>query len=83
MAATDMNALLQNAALGPFAQGARMPMFDPHGQARLLAGLGGGGGAAQTNGSATPAYAFKIVNGSMPQPVTFPDDALNAPGIPR
>lgn len=74
-----MSALLQNAALGQFGPGApRMPMFDQH--ARLIAGLGG---VPQTNGAAAPAYAYKVVNGGTAQPVTFPEDALDAPGIPR
>lgn len=78
--APDMSALLQNPLANFAAAGARIPPFpfDPHGQARLLAA--GLSGVAQTNG--TPAYSFKYTNG-LAQPVNFPDDAFNAPGIPR
>uniref|UniRef100_A0A8R1DME6 WD_REPEATS_REGION domain-containing protein n=2 Tax=Caenorhabditis japonica TaxID=281687 RepID=A0A8R1DME6_CAEJA len=50
-------------------------MFDPHMQARLAAAMGTVGGR--------PAYSFKIVDGGMPTPTTFPPDSQTGPGIPK
>lgn len=60
------------------------PFLDAN-ASRILFGAGGlnsmVAAAAQSNGK--PSYAFRVLDGGQPQPVTFPDDANTASDIPK
>lgn len=66
---SDPNLLRQASAAGGFNF-----LNDPHAQARLAAAIGQIG--------SRPAYSFKIVDGGVPTPTSFPPDAQKGPGIP-
>lgn len=64
--------------------------YDPHSSLRAAAAAaghgfppGGPGGAGGGAAGGKPAYSFHVNAEGAVQPVPFPPDALNAPGIPR
>nr|AAB49459.1 transcription factor UNC-37 [Caenorhabditis elegans] len=69
LAGFNPNLLRQASAAGGFNF-----LNDPHAQARLAAAIGQIG--------SRPAYSFKIVDGGVPTPTSFPPDAQKGPGIP-
>ncbi|VDM57924.1 unnamed protein product [Angiostrongylus costaricensis] len=71
-----------NPLAAAFSRGGLPPIFDQHAQARMAAGMGiGGPSGGLLNGK--PAYSFRTVDGGVLQPTVFPNDAFNAPGIPK